>query len=123
MTLANIKTAILQCIGPVCTHISMRNGWRFLRTLTSGQFLAVAKELEASKLGRVVSVHKKGKGKPCHVFIKNPPSEVVFILKRPELRTTFGLYKTQYQHPIPNSIQPHIKEQLHDWGVIFMKDS
>lgn len=116
MTKRNIISAILKCKGPVATHRVMNSGYNFLRMLSSKQFISIAKEMEASGLGMIVSLQTGSR--PSNVFIKKPPLEI-----RPILEANLDLcspdhYAMRYKLPMSKIIHRSTRIHLMAMGLV-----
>lgn len=94
----DIKQAILRTAGPVATPKSVKAAKRSLNYhMTTEQFLKAAKELEKGSFGRLISLPNTRGGKPCNVFLKNPPGQVQQILEANKELCTPSVYCARYK--------------------------
>ncbi len=111
-TKRNVQAAILQAPGAVTTFAVVCN-YRFLRKrdfkFRAAHFVDAANTLQEMGLGTVVGAGKTGGVK---VFIKNPVSEVIDILKANPGLCSPEYYEKRYKHPLSKAVSLSIRSQL-----------
>ncbi|XP_072015216.1 uncharacterized protein [Amphiura filiformis] len=114
LTRQNIMKAILQTAGPVSTHQTVKQNWRFLRMLSVKQFLSACSELEMINMGNVVSLeHSKIK-----IFVKRPPDEMQYLLEANPFLSTTEIYAYRFNRPSPKCITLDIQAALVNMGCV-----
>ncbi len=110
----NIMKAILQTAGPVSTHQTVKQNWRFLRMLSVKQFLSACYELETINMGNVVSFeHSRIK-----IFVKRPPDEVQAMLEANTFLSTPEIYAQRFNRPSPKCITLDLQAALVNMGCV-----
>ena len=114
MTRQNIMKAILQTAGPVSTHQTVKQNWRFLRMLSVKQFLSACNDLQALNMGTLVSL-QQGKRK---IFVKRPPDEVQEMLDMNPFLSTLEVYEYRFNRPSPKCISLEVQAALVSMGYV-----
>ena len=117
MTTRNIMKAILLTAGPVSTHQTVKQNWRFLRMLTVRQFINAAQNLqETLQLGTLVSL-PRGKS-ALTIFAKKPPEQAQDILELNSDLPSHGIYAYRFGRPSPKCISLNIQAHLVGMGYV-----
>ncbi len=115
-TKRNIMAAILQSRGPVVTHKVVIWGWKFLKMMSSKQFIGVANDLQDANLGTVMKFQTASR--LSFVFIKKPPHEITEALAANLDLCSLEYYTTRYNLPVSKSVPLGIRHQLTSMGLV-----
>ena len=117
MTMRNVMKAILLTAGPVSTHQTVKQNWRFLRMLNIRQFTNAAHNLqETLQLGTLVSL-KRGK-QTLAIFAKKPPEQVREILELNSDLPSPEIYAYRFGRSSPKCISLNIQAQMVSMGYV-----
>ena len=106
---------LLQTKGPVSTHTIVRSSWRFLRLLSSKQFLLAGQDLEVMGLGRVV--HMQGKSSQA-VFVKQQPNVAQVVLQANSDLCSSEYYATRFYEEVSKMLPQNLKQGLVTQGHV-----
>ena len=113
--------AILQTRGPVVAHNVVVWNWKFLKMLSSKQFIAAANDLHAAGLGTLVNIQTSGGGRSSMIFLKKAPDEIADILMENSDLCSLDHYVARYNLPVSKSISLGVRHRLAQMGVISAK--